>query len=105
MSNGKTRPKPGDLGEGPERRMENLPTPGVDDDPGDRMIQSPGPAKPPDQDAVGEGAVQELSTDPEGEGLEQREENTQKDNIRAVPQDPLPDPKRRPGKAKPADEA
>lgn len=85
-----------DLGEGPETRDAGLPEPrprphGAD---GDRLIQPPGAAKPADQDAVGEGAVEELAQEPGGEAVEERERNTQGDNVRSMHHDP-PTPNRR----------
>lgn len=79
-----------DLGDSPETRDAGLPEPrprphGAD---GDHLIQAPGPPKPPDQDAVGEGAVEELAEDPDGEAVEEREKNTQGDNARVMPADP-----------------
>ena len=83
------------LGEAPETRDVGLPEPRrARTDEGDRLIQAPGPQKPADQDAVGEGAVEELAQDPGGEAVEEREQNTQGDNVSAMPSDP-PAPNRR----------
>ncbi|HYE98382.1 MAG TPA: hypothetical protein VEJ18_05690 [Planctomycetota bacterium] len=85
-----------DLGEGPETRDAGLPElrrrPHAGD--GDHLIQPPGPQKPADQDAVGEGAVEELAEEPGAEAVEERERNTQEDNVRGMAQDP-PAPNRR----------
>lgn len=80
MSNGKRRTKPGDLGEGPESRLENVP--------------APRPAKPPRTDAVEDGGAERVISEMDEQDLRARVENTQKDEIRAEP-----DPKKGPAPA------
>ena len=72
MSNGKRRTKPGELGEGPETRLENIP--------------APAPAKPPRADAVEDGASERVISEMDGKDIEAREENTKKDEVRAEPE-------------------
>ena len=96
-----------DLGEGPETRDAGLPEPRPRPHAGegDRLIQAPGTPKPADQDAVGEGAVEELAEDPGGAAVRERERNTQGDNVRGMPTDPPPSSRRRRKGAEPPDEA
>lgn len=102
MTNGRRRPRPRELGDAPETRLENIPPgPEADGEEGRRLVQPPGPLKPGDQDAVGEGAVEELVIDPGAGAVEDRERDTQRDNIRPVPRDPPKDPRRRIEDARP----
>ena len=94
MTNGRKRPRPQDLGDAPETRLQNLrSTPREAEE--RRLVQPPGPVKPLDQDAVGEGDVEPMATHPEVENVVAREQDTQRDNIRAIPRDPPPDVRHR----------
>lgn len=87
MSNGKRRTKPADLGEGPESRLENNPT--------------PGPAKPPRADAVEDGAAERVISELDDADVRERVENTRKDEIRAEPEPkkgPAPAPAKKGGR-------
>jgi hypothetical protein len=97
MSNGETRPKPENLGEGPERRMENLPASRrvPHEQEGDNLTQQPGVPKPDETDAVGEGDVEELAQEEEGAVVEEKEKLTQKDNARTTYREPPSDLRRR----------
>lgn len=78
MPNGKRRTKPGELGEGPEGRLENIP--------------APGPAKPPRADAVEDGAAERVISEMDEQDVRERVENTQKDEIRAEAEPGKPNP-------------
>jgi hypothetical protein len=96
MTNGRKRPKPEDLGDAPETRLQNIPPASPAPDAEERrLVEPPGPAKPREQDAVGEGDVEPMAIRPETENVRAREHDTQRDNIRAIPRDPPPDLKGR----------
>lgn len=93
MPDDKDLPKPEDLGEGPERRMQNFPPkPHIHEG---LIGGSPGTPKPDDADAVGDDDTEELVEDTDEQAVQEREENTQKDNARVPKKDP-----RRPGRKK-----
>lgn len=87
-----TPPRAEQLGDAPEERMENFPRGGI---PERQLQEQPGAPKPAETDAVGEGAVEELSQEFGDRDMREREEETQRDNIRAVYAEPATDAKRR----------
>jgi len=94
-------PKADDLGEGPETRMENYPPKAPPPQEGP-IGGSPGAPKPKEADAIGDNDTEELVEEMDAEDLEQREENTRRDNIQGEKKkNTLPDPRRRIDETKP----
>jgi hypothetical protein len=90
----KRPPKPEDLGEGPESRMEGIPPPKKKphEQEGDRLIQPPGVPKPEEADATGEGDVEAQAEETDRRAIEEREKDARKR---------IPSVRPRPGEAPP----
>jgi hypothetical protein len=82
-------PKPDDLGEGPETRMENYPPKAPPPQEGPTG-GAPGVPKPKDADAIGDNDTEELAEEMDAEDIRRREENLQGEK-----KDAVPDPRRR----------
>jgi hypothetical protein len=96
MAKDRDLPKAEDLGEGPERRMVNFPSPPPSQE--GPMGPPPGPPKPPSADAVGDNDTDELAENMDDATLRFREQDP------AVPEKPRqepPDPRRRLQESKP----
>jgi hypothetical protein len=83
-------PSPDDLGEGPERRMQNFPPPPPSKE--GPLGEPPGPAKPPSADAVGDNDTDELAENMDDATVRLRE----RDADEAEKRHPEPPPGRSP---------